>query len=243
MQENGRPEAGTVVGNATRNRNLAIYFVVLLLAGVGLIVGSATLDWGFWGYFGGGLLVFTGAASLFSQGKWGGAGKASCPKCGAVFDVLHGRIHRVTVCPRCATWLQGAETMAPVPDGYVAPHPAFEAPLPERFVLPDGCPVCGRPPTTKVVVEGVNALGFMAAQLAPVGVYRVSKLEVPCCDDHKDGVGLSRWPDGTVIAFRSFDTWKRFCAANGIAPETVGASYWARSEGRRQASQALNRPR
>lgn len=229
-------EQSAVVANETKNKYLAIYFAGLTAVGLALLGLTIWLEWGFMGYFGAGFFLLAGVGSLLSQRKWGGAGKASCPRCQASFDVMNIGIARTTICPACHTWLHGAREMAPVEFGHLAKLPEFEAPLPEQFAWPDGCPVCGEPATRKVKVEGANPLGLVAAAVAPVGIYRVSRVDAPACASHKDGVGLTRWPHATMISFRSFDYWMAFCELNQIPAERVSEAYWKRHEKARDAS-------
>ncbi len=214
MSEGGTP----VEINRDRNQGFAVYFVVLLLIGVGLLVGAALRDWGFWGWFGGGVLIFTGLASLFGMAKTGGAGVAHCPRCKHAIDVLHVTEHRYLCCPGCATWLEGSTAMAVVPDEHVASYPAFEVELPQTYRWPPGCPVCGAAETRTLDIEGTDVIGDVFAMVAPVTIQRVSKISAPACDQHDDGVALIREGSRTLIRFRSLAYLRSFMALNQLAP-------------------------
>lgn len=201
-----------------RNEGFAIYFAVLTLAGIGLMVGAALRDWGFWGWFGGGLLIFTGLASFFGMAKTGGAGLGRCPKCNHAIDVMHVTEHRYLCCPGCDTWLAGAGTMQVVADDHVASYPAFEVELPPTHRWPDGCPVCRGPITRSIDVEGTDMVGDVFAMVAPVAIQRVSKVGAPACEQHADGVALLREGSRVIIRFRSLAYLRAFMALNQLSP-------------------------
>lgn len=231
----------TVARDATRNRHFALYFAVLATAGAGLLVATALQHWGFWGYFGGGLLVFAGAGSLVSQRVVGGAGIATCPACAQTFRVMNIGMRRVVPCPHCHRWLHGARAMTVVPDEHVDKQATFEAPLPDRFDWPTGCPICDAPATRTVKVSGVDAVGYSLASIAPVGVHRVSTVDAPACDAHGDGVGLWRRGAKTFIGFRRVAYWSRFCELNQIDPQATSAAYWAANDSVRTVQRAMAR--
>ena len=230
-----------VASDATKNKHLAIYFAVLAAAGTALLVAAALADWGFWGYFGGGLLLFAGVASLASQRVIGGAGVGTCPACAQTFPVMNIGMRRVVPCPHCHQWLHGAKTMSVVPAAHVEQLAVFEAPLPERFGWPDGCPVCERPTTRTVKVSGVDAIGSTIASIAPIGVHRVSSVDAPACEVHGDGVGLWRRGAKTFIGFRRLAYWAAFCERNEIRPAAASAEYWAANDSVRSVQRAMAR--
>lgn len=209
---------GAVEIHRSRNKAFALYFVGLTIAGLVILGLGWTLRWGFWGWFGGGLLVFTGLASLASMAKTGGAGLARCPICGHAAEVLHVTEHRYLCCPGCQTWLEGATTMQVVADDHVADYPCFRVELPETFTWPPGCPRCGAPSTRSVALEGTDAIGDVFSLVAPISIQRVSKLAAPACDQHDDGVAIHREGSTVIIGFRSLAYWRRFMATNHIPP-------------------------
>jgi hypothetical protein len=66
----------------SKNQGMLVYFAVLGVAGAVIVILTVVRDWGFWGWFGGVLLLFTSIASVVSMAKTGGAGLARCPVCG-----------------------------------------------------------------------------------------------------------------------------------------------------------------
>lgn len=201
-----------------RNRGFMIYFAVMGIAGVVVAVLTVIRDWGFAGWAGAVLLLFTSIGSLLSMAKTGGAGLAPCPRCGHANQVLHVTMHRYLCCGGCGTWLEGSTEMTEVTDDHVASYPVFELDLPEPFAWPDGCPVCAGPVTRAIEIEGTSALGDVAGMVAPVSVQRVLKLSVPACDQHDDGVGLRHDGGQGIVSFRSMSYWRQFMTQNGLQP-------------------------
>jgi hypothetical protein len=217
MSADQSPAAGNVQTDKKKNRFLTIYLSGLAVAGITLFVLTYLFAWGFWGWFGGGFLLVAGAGGIAGMLKTGGAGKLACPACLGELKVLHISEQRTMPCPRCKTYLEGAEKMILVPKHRVAQTPVFEAPLPEAFAWPEGCPTCGEPATRTVKVEGMSLGGSMAMLMAPVALARVSKVDAPCCDKHKNGVALYRSGGGTIVAFRSYAYWWQFCGLNKVS--------------------------
>lgn len=211
----------TVEQNRERNLGFVIYLSFLAVAGVVIMVLGHLYGWGFWGWFGGGLLVFAGIGGLAGMWMTGGAGTVACPVCQHPIDVLHISEHRVIPCPSCGTYLEGAEHMAPVADDKIADLPAFHAPLPAHIDWPDGCPVCRKPATRTVRVEGTSDAGALAGLMLPVSFHRVDRLDVPHCDEHDNGASLRITDAGTVISFRSYSYWRDFRANNPVEPDTT----------------------
>jgi hypothetical protein len=202
----------------SKNKGMLIYFAVLGIAGVVIVIFTVLRDWGFWGWFGGVLLLFTCLASVGSMAKTGGAGLAICPKCGHANPVLHVTMHRYLCCAGCQTWLQGSTTSEVVGEDHVASFPAFDLELPTPITWPEGCPVCGGAVTRTRELEGTDAVGTAFGMVAPVSIQRVSKIEAPSCEQHDDGVGLHREGSQAFISFRSLSYWRRFMDANGLRP-------------------------
>jgi hypothetical protein len=202
----------------SRNKGMLIYFAVLGIAGLAVVIATVMRDWGFWGWFGGVLLLFTALASVGSMAKTGGAGLATCPGCGHANPVLHVTMHRYLCCAGCHTWLEGSTTSNVVPDDHVASHPVFDLELPTSPVWPEGCPVCGAPVTRMREIEGTDVVGDAFAMVAPVAIQKVIKLQVPCCEQHEDGVALHREGGLGIISFRSLSYWRRFMSANASRP-------------------------
>lgn len=201
-----------------RNKGFVIYFIVLGLAGVAVVILTIMRDWGFGGWFGAALLLFTSLGSMASMAKTGGAGLATCPRCGHQNPVLHVTMHRYLSCAGCRTWLEGSTTMQEVSEDHVASYPVFDLDLPSPIVWPDGCPVCGGAVTRTREIEGTSAMGDVVGLVAPVSVQKVLKLQVPVCDQHDDGVWLRHEGGDGILSFRSMSYWRRFMQANGLQP-------------------------
>ncbi len=212
---------GEVRIDRKKTRIMGVYLATLGAAGIGVCVATALMHWGFWGWLGGGMLVFAGLGGLAGMKKMGGAGELACPACQKPISILHMNEERTIPCPHCATYLEGSTTMQKVPQDRVAKGAPFEAPLAESFRWPEGCPVCRGPVTGTVTVEGMSMAGTMALVAAPVAVARVSKVDAPCCDAHKDGVFLRREGSKPIIAFRSFAYYREFVALNQPGPTSA----------------------
>jgi hypothetical protein len=202
----------------SKNKGMLIYFAVLGIAGLVVVILTIVKSWGFWGWFGGVLLLFTSLGSVGSMAKTGGAGLATCPRCGHANPVLHVTMHRYLCCAGCQTWLEGSTTSNPVADDHVASYAVFDLELPESVVWPEGCPVCRGPVTRTHELEGTDVVGDVFAMVAPVAIQKVIKLEAPCCDQHDDGVGLRREGGQAIISFRSMSYCRRFMVANELRP-------------------------
>jgi hypothetical protein len=202
----------------SKNKGMLIYFVVLGVAGIAILILTASKDWGFWGWFGGGLLLFTCVGSVASMAKTGGAGLASCPSCGHANEVLHVTEHRYLSCSNCKTWLEGSTEMRAVPEDHLASFPAFDLVLPESFTWPDGCPVCNGAVTRTIELEGTDVMADVAGMVAPVMMQKVVKIQAPRCEQHADGVAVRREGGQSIISFRSIGYWRRFMNTNGLRP-------------------------
>lgn len=215
--------------DSKRNRFFIFYLSAWVVVAIVLFALTATFDWGFYGWAGGGFCLLVGVAGLGGLAKTGGAGKLACPVCRHELEVLHIATRRVMPCPSCGTWLEGAESMAVVPPDRVFAETdgqPFVAPLLEGARWPELCPLCLGPATRWVKVEGTTgaAGAVVSAQIVGVGVYRSHTVHVPACGAHEaPGVGIAsvthdRAPVG--VSFRSFPYWRAFCELNGLlAPE------------------------
>jgi hypothetical protein len=234
----------TVQVDQKRNRFFIIYLSAWILAAAVLFTLTAVLGWGFYGWAGGGFCLLVGLGGLGGMAKTGGAGKLACPKCQHEIEVLHISTKRVMPCPSCATWLEGAESMAPVPQDRVCAEgdgQPFVAPLLEGAQWPEACPLCGGAATRRVKVEGApGAAGaLVASQVVGVGVYKRYTIEVPACSAHDApgvaiaGITHDRAPVG--VAFGSFGYWRKFCEKNGLstadAPAWLGMAQPTRPQG------------
>lgn len=232
MSSNITTSPATVQTDQKRNRFFIVYLSAWIVAAAILFTLTAVLGWGFYGWMGGALCLFVGVAGLGSIAKTGGAGKIACPGCRHEIEVLHISTRRVIPCPSCGMWLEGAESMTPVPPDRVCAEgdgQPFVAPLVEGARWPQACPLCSAPATRRVKVEGApGAAGAMLmSQVAGAGVYRTFTIDVPACSAHDDpGVGVAavthdRAPVG--VAFRSFAAWRAFCGSNGLPVQHAAA--------------------
>lgn len=229
-----------VVTDSGKNKVMMVYLACLAAAGVVVMVLTHLKGWGYWGWFGGGFLIVAGAGGLASAAKTGGAGKFDCPQCGETIKVLHITEERTLPCPACKTYLEGAHEMKPVPPQRVTRWATFEAWLPETFHWPEGCPVCGETASHTVEVESTGGASVLSA-ISPISVSKVSKVTAPACPKHKDGVSLYRSGKGTIIAFRSFAYFERFCELNGVEASGTLAGHDIGSPSQEAEVQAMRK--
>lgn len=222
----------TVAIDQKRNRFFIVYLGAWIVAAALLFTLTAVLGWGFYGWMGGALCLLVGLGGLGGLAKTGGAGKVPCPNCRHEIEVLHVATRRVIPCPSCGLWLEGAESMTPVPPDRVcaeADGQPFVAPLLEGARWPQACPLCAAPAMRWVRIQGSPgaASAMQTAQVVGVGVHRTYTIDVPACSAHADpGVGIvavthERTPVG--VAFRSFAAWRAFCEWNGLPPQHAAA--------------------
>jgi len=218
--DSANQDVGAVERNKSKNKGFAIYLGSLGAAGIGLMLATYFLDWGFWGWFGGGFLIVAGLGGLGSMAKTGGVGNLRCPACFTDIEVMHISQKRIIACPDCKTYLEGAEQMTEVPKERVADHAAFIARLVEPVNWPAGCPLCGADVTRRVKIEGMSMGGTMAALALPVSVTKTYSIEAPACSEHDDGVSLfvvSKDEGKLQVGFRSFAYYKKFCELNNTS--------------------------
>lgn len=207
-----------VKANRAETLWLLVWMMGLNAAGLALAVVSWALDFGFLGYMFASILMLTGILGAGSLLATGGSWQVSCPACGQSIGSLQldQRFLRtqpkIFACPHCGSWSHGVRAIELVPPDYVHPTPVFDAPLPETFSWPSGCPVCRQAATAKVRLEGHDAVGVAVTSVTG-GVRRVVVIEAPCCDQHQDGVSVGRGEKGDRIRFRSFDYWRRWVEA------------------------------
>lgn len=193
------------------NKGFLIYFAVLSIAGATILVLTIVKGWGFWGWFGAVFLLIAGVGGGLGMVQSGGAGKVACPACGHSNAVLHINRERVMQCSGCRAWLEGSTQMLVCPDDRITDTPSFETALPKDIRWPEGCPTCGEPCTRTMKVQGTSMAGDMTAMVAPVSVQRVTKVQVPCCDQHDDGgVWVFRRGSESFICFRSLAYCRAF---------------------------------
>jgi len=214
-------EPSVVRTDVKKDKNVTIYLVLVGVAGLGLVVASAVLGWGFYGYGGGAFLMLAGFGGLIGKAKEGGFAEAPCPGCGELLKFQFEKQARIMKCEACGVWSEGTETMARVPDDRVADYPVFTTPMPADGVRwptrPDGeraCPLCDAAATGTQKIEGSDPLGLTAAAVSPVSVRRVHSIDAPVCPEHTDGVALFVSGSDLALGFRSRAYQLRFEAEN-----------------------------
>ncbi len=197
------------------NQRGLVLMVVFALGGSGLLGGALTQGWGYWPGLGGAFLLLVAALALHGYRTGGGGGVVTCPACGREERIKGVKAERYLRC-RCGRWSHGVEAMRFVEPDHVASEPVFRVQVPEDASWPSLCPVCLGPATGTTRIEGTSAAGDLAAAIAPVSVQTVIKMDVPCCDQHRDGVSIVLEGDEVFGSFRSMRYWTEFMAANGV---------------------------
>jgi hypothetical protein len=216
--------AATVAAKSKITRS---WSTTLTYAGVGIVcafIGVAIFLW-----TSGGIWLGSIALGLFIVALiclWMAAfssGQATCPGCGKALSSIGTSKNEGVFCEGCHKYLEGTGGELWVTDpNTVAKNPLFTSPLPETFTFPAGCCVCGKPETHRVKVSTTTQGGGDAAVgLATGGNVRSStriSVEVPHCDEHKDGALLTGTKDHMKIRFRSYPYLRAFCEANHTEP-------------------------
>ena len=168
-------------------------------------------------------------ALIFLFMAFSGAGEAPCPSCGKPLDGLSTGSNDGVVCPACLHYFEGKDGQLWATDeSRIADSPTFASPLPDQFAFPDGCCVCGKPPThrqkismttqnTGGSVAGIAAAGLTDGMISGSSHTRTS-VEVPHCDEHKDGALLTGTKEKPHIKFRSYPYLRAFCELNKTKP-------------------------
>jgi len=150
-----------------------------------------------------------------------GAGEATCPNCSKPIDGLSTKSNDGVLCQSCHRYVEGKDGhLWTTEESRIADNPLFTSPLPETFAFPEGCCVCGKPATHKQTIEYRTQNASSAITAPTVGVTTTTKItvEVPHCDEHKDGAALTSATKGTGIRFRSYPYLRAFCALNNTTP-------------------------
>jgi hypothetical protein len=158
--------------------------------GSGLCAGAWALfhaGHGFWGS----LVALLGASIIVGGCVVGGT--APCPGCGQALSYLAFSLRfSYKRCPACGTYCEGeGGRVWLVEPGRIAQTPEFCIPLPERFIMPGMCCVCGgqasRQETVRMDVYVVNDPN--TSVMAKKGLMT---LDVPHCGHHTGGAKLDR---------------------------------------------------
>ena len=212
---------GSVPQPSTKtNLGMLLYVVAIFLGGVAIIGGTFVNDWGFMGYFGGGILTLLGLGMLVF---WAMGGLRSiefdCPACGHHQTYGQDKLAkgRLVPCKGCFAYLeQPGDAIEAVPQDRVAPLPIFEAPLADATQFPGHCAFCGGLPTGTEDVSGT------VLKVEAAGKKRITRTyPVPVCDAHRGqqavAIGQAVYLPGLErfsVSFRSYAACLAFRAAN-----------------------------
>ena len=158
----------------------------------------------------------------------GGAGRASCPACGASFAVQQIRRRRVAPCPACGTWLAGIEHMNEVAADAWEKRPTFSTRLPNEVTWAAACACCDAPAVRHITLKSTRAPG------TPIAT--VVSISMPVCEQHRAPyahVWLARTAGVDTIAFRSLQALRRFAETNGLTPVQGAEAFWKQHEAAR----------
>jgi hypothetical protein len=161
----------------------------------------------------------------------GGSAEAACPSCGAKLGGLSTGANDGVLCEKCHFFADGKQgTLAVTDPNRVAEKPTFGTLLPAQYQWPNGCCVCGAPPTrgekvqTHIQNQG-SALKLIGVSAATGGAvtgragYTLVEVEVPHCGTHKDGASIAAaGGDRVRIRFRSYPYLRAFCQQNAVPP-------------------------
>lgn len=188
--------------------SLVLAVAIFMYTSVGLWLGSLAVAFIILG------LIFLGMALS-------GAGACACPGCGKPLSGLSTGKNEGILCPACQQYFEGSagELWATDPST-VSSNPIFSTVLPETFNFPEGCCVCGKPETHRVKISTTTQGGGDAALAATTGIRHSTRIsvEVPHCDEHKDGALLGGTKQKTIIRFRSYPYMRAFCELNKTTP-------------------------
>ena len=152
---------------------------------------------------------------------FGGSGTSSCPVCNQPLSGLSTKANDGVLCTHCHNYLEGRDGLLWQTDqDRVAEEAIFASPLPERFVFPQGCCVCGEKEVgmEQISLQSQNASSAVTAPVAGVTTRTIVSVEVPHCDLHKSGAQLAGTPNNPHIKFRSYLYLRAFCQANSTVP-------------------------
>jgi hypothetical protein len=179
--EDPRTKVGMQIG-----RGLKLYLIGLGIVGVVLIAGAVLWDWGQWGYWVGGFLLFAGPGSMlanrFKVGWQPAVGP--CPGC-------ETRLHYVTKkqylrCVKCESMLEVINKQLTKVDSLsVADKPVFPVPFPKGIGFPNLCVLCGQPSSQQETVkfEKVDKKGGLPGVVTVLETQKI-QLQVPVCPEH-----------------------------------------------------------
>ena len=152
---------------------------------------------------------------------FGGSGKSSCPICNQSLSGLSTKANDGVLCTSCHNYLEGKDGLLwQTDENRVADDAIFTSPLPQHFIFPRGCCVCGGKEASlePISMQTQNASSAVTAPVAGVTTRTIVSVEVPHCAQHKAGAQLTGTPNNPHIKFRSYPYLRAFCQANSTVP-------------------------
>ena len=189
-----------------------ILFVVSILLFMTIVEGPITI----------GVALIPGVAAvvlLFMA--FGGSGTSSCPICNQALSGLSTKANDGVLCTSCHNYVEGKDGLLwQTDENRVAEEPIFTSPLPQRFIFPRGCCVCGGKEAglEQINLHSQNASSAITAPAVGLTTSTIVSVEVPHCSQHKGGAQLTGTPKNTHIRFRSYPYLRAFCEANSTVP-------------------------
>ncbi|HZJ45031.1 MAG TPA: hypothetical protein VFD63_14755 [Pyrinomonadaceae bacterium] len=189
-----------------------VLFVLSILLFMTIVEGPVTI----------GVALIPGVAGvvlLFMA--FGGSGRTSCPLCNKSLNGLSTKANDGVLCTGCHNYLEGQGGLLwQTDEDRVADEALFTSPLPEQFIFPRGCSVCGGKEVglEQIRMSSQNASSAITAPTVGVTTRTIVSVEVPHCAQHKGGAQLSGTPSNAHIKFRSYRYLRAFCQANGTVP-------------------------
>lgn len=217
----------SAVATSAKSKIARSWPTTLTYAGVGIVfafIGVAIFLWTSGGIWLGSIALAAFIVTLICLYMAAfSAGEAKCPGCGKALSAIGTSKNEGVFCEGCHKYLEGTGGELWITDpATVAKNPQFTSPLPESFTFPPGCCVCGKPETRRITVSmSTQGGGDAAVGLATGGGLRTStrtSVEVPHCDEHKDGALLTGTKDHVKIRFRSYPYLRAFCEMNHTEP-------------------------
>ena len=189
-----------------------VLFVVSILLFTTIVEGPITIGFA--------LIPAVAAVALLFM-AFGGSGKSNCPVCNQSLSGLSTKANDGVLCTGCQNYLEGKDGLLWQTDGNrVADDAIFTSPLPQRFIFPRGCCVCGGKEASlePISMQTQNASSAVTAPVAGVTTRTIVSVEVPHCVEHKGGAQLTGTANNPHIKFRSYPYLRAFCQANSTVP-------------------------
>ena len=152
---------------------------------------------------------------------FGGSGRSTCPVCNHALSGLSTKANDGVLCTGCHNYLEGKDgSLWQTDENRVADEAMFTSPLPQHFIFPRGCCVCGGKEASleTISMQSQNASSAVTAPVAGVTTRTIVSVEVPHCAQHESGAQLTGTPNNPHIKFRSYPYLRAFCQANSTVP-------------------------